>query len=256
VSGGLGITIPTGEDFNVRVVDYSNDDPQDPNDITFPANSPIQMRRSAQQFAFDQRTRTFHIENSVWGVSPFLAGVMLRTDRTFINGFFQVEVPVNSADWQFRERDIDLEVQADTTSLPGDELQFENAASGTIDDQILMQIDVGGGYWLYRNPCKRSLSGLAAILELHYTTTLDDADIVTVPETPIRTGTQANPIGPLDPPRLGNIANRLDILNVTVGTQMLFGENIAVAVGYVAPLRDDFDRTFDGELNVQLNLLR
>jgi hypothetical protein len=120
-----------------------------------------------------------------------------------------------------------------------------------------MQIDVGGGYWLYRNPSKRrSLSGLAALAELHYTTTLDDADIVTVPETPIRTGTQANPIGPLDPPRLGNLANRLDILNVTVGTQMLFGENIAVAVGYVAPLRDDFDRTFDGELNVQLNLLR
>jgi hypothetical protein len=55
---------------------------------------------------------------------------------------------------------------------------------------------------------------------------------------------------------LGNVANRLDILNYTVGGYVTLGQHIAIATGYVVPLRDDDDRTFDGELNVQLNVYR
>ena len=257
VAGGMGLSIPTGEDLNARVVDFSNDIPGDPGDLTPGNPKPIITRGVGQQFAFDQRTRTFEIENSIWGVSPFLAGVFLPTERTFVNGFFQVEVPVNSADWSFREQDIDLEVQANPSLAPT-ALQFDRTLNGTIDDQILMHIDVGGGCWLYRNPCtKKGISGLAALLELHYTTTLDDADIVVVPETPIRTvAAGTTTIGPLAPPRLGNVANRIDILNLTMGSHVLLGDHIAISTAYVAPLRDDFDRTFDGELNVQLNLYR
>ena len=63
-------------------------------------------------------------------------------------------------------------------------------------------------------------------------------------------------IGPTAPPRLGNIANRVDFLNLTMGSHILLGQNALLSTGYVVPLRDDFDRTFDGELNVQLNLYR
>jgi hypothetical protein len=256
-SAGLGVSIPTGEDFNVRVVDYSNDVVADRifGDLTFDPNSPIQMRRNAQQFAFDQRTRTFEIENATWGISPFLAGVMTPSDKTFINGFAQIEIPLNSSDWRFRERDIDLEVQAQP-NLASSPVQFDRTLSGEIEDQFLLHLDLGGGYWFYRNPCKKCLTGVAGLMELHYTTTLDDADIVVVPETPIRTGTAANLIGPLPPPQLGNIANRVDILNYTVGGVVTLGQHVTLATAYVVPLRDDLDRTFDGELNVQLNVYR
>jgi hypothetical protein len=253
VSTGLGLTIPTGEDLDVRVVDYSNDIAGDPGDAF--------ANRGINAFAFDQRTRDFQIENETWGIAPYLAAAVQPTDRTFVNAFFQIDVPLNSSDWQFRERDIDLEIQAFTDFFGLQALnleeQFRSAASGTIEDQTLMHIDIGGGYWVYQNPCASGLRGVAALLELHYTTTLEDADIVVVPETPIRTQDGSGGlIGPLAAPRLGNIANRVDYLNLTMGSQMIIGRNAALAAGYVVPLRDDLDRTFDGELNVQLNLYR
>ncbi len=253
VSSGLGVTIPTGEDLNVTVVDYSNDIAGDPGDAFLP--------RGINAFAFDQRTREFEIENETWGLAPFLAAAMRPTDRTFVNAFFQIDVPLNSSDWRFRERDIDLEIQAfvDAFGLQGQnfEEQFRNSASGEIDDQTLMHIDVGGGYWLYQNLNAPTVRGIAALLELHYTTTLEDADIAIVPEVPIRTQDGSGGlIGPLDPPRLGNIANRVDYLNLTMGSHVLLGQNALISTAYVVPLRDDYDRTFDGELNVQFNLYR
>ncbi len=255
VSTGLGITIPTGNDLDARVVDYSNDVPGDRNDLL------PQVPRGPNQFAFDQRTRTFRIKNETWGLAPFLAAAAQPTDRTFLNGFFQIDVPLNSSDWEFRERDVDLEQlainQAGLGSGMVSEVQFVDSARGQIDDQVLMHIDVGGGYWLYQNPNAEYIRGLAGLLELHYTTTLEDADIVVVPETPLRTQDGSGGlIGPLAAPRLGNIANRVDFLNLTMGTQIVLGRHTTLSTGYVVPLRDDLDRTFDGELNVQLNVYR
>lgn len=256
VSAGLGVTIPTGEDLNATVVDYSNDVPGDPGDAVFV--------RQPNQFAFDQRTRQFHIDNSTWGLSPFLAAAATPSDRTFFNGFVQVDCPVNSSDWTFRETDRDLEILFDPYVVGSNPnapasvqaIQFDRTLSGTIRDQYLLHLDVGGGYWLYRNPTKRHLKGIAGLMELHYTGTLDSADIVTVRETPIRTVDASGLVGPLAPPRLGNIANRLDILNFTVGSTILVGKNAAISTAYVAPLRSGMNRTFDGELNVQLNWYR
>jgi hypothetical protein len=256
VSAGLGVTIPTGEDLNARVVDFSNDIQGDFGDAF--------SNRPPNQFAFDQRTRWFEIQNQTWGIAPFLAAAMTPTNRTFVNAFAQVDIPLNSSDWTFRETDIDLELLHDpTVFLPNSPLprelqhiQFDRTLSGTIDDQYLLQLDVGAGYWFYRNPCKKCVKGVAGLLELHYTGTLNDADIVTIPEIPLRTGLQNDPIGPTPPPRLGNIANRVDILNVTIGSHILVGPHASISTAYVAPLRDELDRTFDGELNVQLNLYR
>jgi hypothetical protein len=267
VASGLGIIIPTGEDLNVRVVDYNDDNVlafirgTDPGELVDPDINEAIRRVTVGQFAFDQRTRDFLIENETWGLSPFLAAAAQPTDKTFVNGFFQIDVPLNSSDWSFSESDVDLEqlafVQAGTGTLSP--VQSTNSASGTIEDQTLMHIDLGAGYWLYQNPCSPTVKGLAALMELHYTTTLEDADIVVVPETPITTGLGGSPfnrVGPLDRPQLGNIANRVDYLNLTLGSTIVLGNDATLAVGYVAPLRDDLDRTFDGEVNVQLNIYR
>ena len=255
LSSGLGVTIPTGADLNARVVDYSNDIPGDPGDLVNPNRNPL-----SNQFAFDQRTRNFIVKNQTWALSPYLALAAAPTCRSFVNAFAQVEVPLNSSNWSFRERDIDLEVLADPTvnSNTGSAVQFDNSASGKIRAQTLLHLDAGGGYWFYRNPQKtRGVTGLAGLMELHYTGTLQNADIVTVPETPIRTSVGGGTlIGPLPPARLGNIANRVDILNYTVGGHMLLGRNMVLSTAFVAPLRKNFDRTFDGELNAQLNIYR
>jgi hypothetical protein len=216
------------------------------------------------QFAFDQRTRWFEIENETWGISPCLAAAGTPTDKTFVNAFAQVEVPLNQSSWRFREQDVDLELLFDPTvslvnsPIPRDQqhIQYDRTASGKIEDQHLLHLDIGGGYWLYRNPCHHSLTGVAGLMELHYTGTLDDADIVTVPETPIRTFDSTGLIGPLPAPRLGNVANRVNILNYTIGGVVTLGQHTTLATGYVVPLRDGQDRTFDGELNVQLNVYR
>lgn len=266
VSTGLGVSIPTGKDLNARVVDFSNDVAQDRplGDLVFPPDSPEDVRRRMTQFAFDQRTRWFEIENETWGISPFLAAAATPTDKTFVNAFAQVEIPLNQSEWRFREQDIDLELLFDPTvslansPIPRElqHIQFDRSASGKIEDQHLLHLDIGGGYWFFRNPCHDGLTGLAGLMELHYTGTLDDADIVVVNETPIRTFDASGLIGPLPPPRLGNIANQVHILNYTVGGVVTLGQNITLATAYVVPLRDDLDRTFDGELNVQLNVYR
>ncbi len=55
-------------------------------------------------------------------------------------------------------------------------------------------------------------------------------------------------------PQLGNIANRVDILNATIGTVMQFRNSASLAAGYVAPLsRGETNRFFDGEFNLQFN---
>src|SRR5205807_6870692 len=89
-----------------------------------------------------------------------------------------------------------------------------------ISEQSLMQVDVGAGYWLLRDPQATWITGIAPSLELHYTTTLKDASVVTLPGDPLL---QTNPNAPgkliqEQPPRVGNLHNRVDILDMTVPT--------------------------------------
>src|SRR5262249_35132499 len=78
LSGGLGVTAPTGPDTNIRVTDYIG--PSFLNSATY------------------QRVRTFRIENATWSVSPFLAYVSApATGRWFHQGFLEFETPLNSS---------------------------------------------------------------------------------------------------------------------------------------------------------------
>ncbi len=274
VSGGLGVTAPTGPDLSVRVVDFTNDDPVfnrgngTGNDLAFPLfGTTNQVPAVVQGFfpvAIDQRTRTFDIENETWGVSPFLAMTSVPTDRVYFNAFWQVDVPVNSSSWRYTESDLDLQGVDGIAGTADDNFEQvfpeDRVRTGEIDDQVLMHFDIGGGYWHYRDPCAKYITGLASLLELHYTTTLNDADVITVDSTPIRDSAldrQGNVQSFERAPRIGNIGNRVDILDLSVGAHTLIGSNMLLTTGYNMPLRDDeFDRTFDGEFSVILNVFR
>lgn len=252
VSAGSGLSLPTGPDLHATVVDYSNDDPADPNDLVL-ADPVLRAQRAAQNFVFDQRIRDFTVYNQTYGLSPFIAMAMQPNQRYFLNGFFQLDLPLNESDWRYRSIDRDLEVVSGLSGGPVGGVQQIESLSGSIRDQILMHIDVGGGYWLYQNPSAPTVTGLASIIELHYTTSLDDADITTVPSTQIR----AQPGDPLEArPQIGNLANRVDILDLTLGGHIQLGRRASLAVGAVLPLRNGDDRTFDAEGSIQLNLYR
>lgn len=111
---------------------------------------------------------------------------------------------------------------------------------GKLTEQNLGFLDLGVGYWLYRDPEAPRMTGLAAIAEVHYTSTLQDADVV-------RGFVDGAPV------TIGNVANRFDVVNGTVGVQMLLFDTSSLRVGGVFPIGNEDRRLFDSEVQVQFN---
>jgi hypothetical protein len=112
---------------------------------------------------------------------------------------------------------------------------------GRFNQQNLLFLDLGSGYWLYQNDASEGLNSLAAILELHYTSSLQDTDTVTGDAG----GRVVN---------FTNNANRFDILNLTAGLQAQFNTLWFMRVACVVPLgAGDDNRFFDAEVQVQVN---
>src|SRR5262249_42111838 len=129
------------------------------------------------------------------------------------------------------------------------------AVRSGITEQTLMQLDWGAGYWLLRDPSRTWITGIAPSLELHYTTTLQNASVVTLPGDPLF---QIDPNNPRrliqeQPPRVGNLRNRVDILDLTVASTFLISNRATLATGFSFPLKRDSDRTFDWEFQLQFN---
>lgn len=138
--------------------------------------------------------------------------------------------------WQFFTQ-VDFDANGNRFVLPSTSGLFgisppANNISETLQDQTLLFLDLSVGYWLYKDDyCRGYLTGLAPMLELHYTTTLQDQD-------------------------LGNLGvfvpiERRDVLNLTAGMFFQIGQMSSLKVGVVSPLREDFDKIFDAEVGVQ-----
>jgi hypothetical protein len=54
-------------------------------------------------------------------------------------------------------------------------------------------------------------------------------------------------------PIVGNIRNRLDLLNLTVGATFVFRNQTTLATAFAFPLNSGDNRTFDWEFQLQLN---
>ncbi|MCH7988792.1 MAG: hypothetical protein IID46_06515, partial [Planctomycetes bacterium] len=81
------------------------------------------------------------------------------------------------------------------------------------------------------------LTGLAAVLELHYTTALQDTDSVSAGDGSLV---------------LSNTINRFDVVNLTVGMHAQINRMTDVRIGGVIPLRNSQNRFFDSELMVSV----
>lgn len=162
-------------------------------------------------------------QNDALYLLPYL-GALWGGDRPyFINAFLQFDFATGGNRIETRD------VGGPTTTL------------GRFNPQNLLFVDIGTGYWLYQNPQSDGLTNLAAVLELHYTSSLQDTDRV-VGNTPGRLVDFTNNF------------NRFDILNLTAGLQAQFNTLTFVRVACVVPLgaRDD-QRFFDSEFQVQVN---
>lgn len=160
------------------------------------------------------------VNNDAVHLMPFVGFVGAPSDNWFCNGFLEVDVPLNG-----------------NAVLVGDPFF---PVTGVLNEQTVLNLDLAAGRWLYRDPSAPLLTGLAAIVEMHYTTTLNDADLVTA-------------ITPQVDYALSNFANRMDVVNATVGIHTEIARHTTLRVGGVFPLTDGTDRLFDTEVQIQLN---
>lgn len=162
-------------------------------------------------------------QNDALYLLPYI-GALWGGDRPyFINAFLQFDFATGGNRIDTRD------VGGPTTTL------------GLFNQQNLLFVDIGTGYWLYQDPQSNGLTNLAAVLELHYTSSVQDTDRVV-----------GNTSGRLV--EFTNNFNRFDILNLTAGFQAQFNTLTFVRVACVVPLgaRDD-QRFFDSEFQVQVN---
>jgi len=136
--------------------------------------------------------------------------------------------------WQaFVQLDVDLNGNPISADVNG----INRIPVGVLQDQTLMFVDLGVGYWL-REPGESTLA-VALTAELHWSGTLQNADTVTAVNLNI---TNAN--------------NRYDVLNVTVGASVLVNERFTVRPAMVIPLASGDGEQFDFEAMVQMNFWR
>jgi hypothetical protein len=238
-SGGLSINIPTAPDTRVHVRDFLSN-----------AFGPTELTTASIV-----RDREFDITNDNWNLSPFFAVLTTPTYRWFAQGFMQFDFPLTNNKIIYTDRMSQPGLPI--TSLPAMvqplALQAPFTASRGIGEQILMHVDAGVGYWLVRNPSAQWVTGIAPSLELHYTTTLENAQIVTLPNDPSTTRAPGGDFTLEAAPQVGNRRNRIDILDLTVGNTFEIANRVTVATGLIFPLKRNSDRTFDWEFQLQLN---
>jgi hypothetical protein len=176
-------------------------------------------------------TANLRFENEAVHLLPWLGFLYAPGDPQwgwgsglFMTGFVQVDVAANGNNVQFVD--------------PGSGARTN---LGRYTEQTLLFADLGVGHWLYRDSDAPRWTGLAVVGELHYTTSLQDTDVLA--------GT-ANGTGAV----ITNVANRVDVLNGTIALQALMFDASSLRVGGVFPLGSDPERRFfDAEVQVQFN---
>lgn len=165
----------------------------------------------------------FTMHNHAVHLMPFVAITGAPNPCWFYHAFLQVDVPANGN--------------------PIDYVDYYGSGTlGTYNEQTLLYLDVSLGRWWYRNPCARVLTGLAGLVELHYTTALQDSDLI---YQPLEGSTWTRFW-------FTNLANRVDELNLTAGLHAELAHDTVVRTGAVVPLRQADNREFDAELQVQI----
>ena len=165
-------------------------------------------------------TDLVRIANDSVYLMPFLGALYTPDDRFFTQGFLQFDAPANGN-----------HVSVNNTFNGG-----PLAAAGTIRDVPFVFVDIGSGYWLYRNDEGSGLTGFSATAELHYNSSLESTSV-------LNTGAY----------QIGSISNSIEMLTGVVGGHLYFNRSTSLTVGYTFPIGNSADQMFKGELRAFLN---
>jgi hypothetical protein len=160
------------------------------------------------------------IENQSLHVAPFVGLGLNPSERLFALSFLQFDFDTSG-------------YAVSVANVDPDDPNLITIERGRLYDQSLMFADVSLGYWLYRNPSAAVFTALAPTVELHYTTTIEDAD---------------------EAAGISNVLNRVDVLNLTAGFQAHIGQHSAANIAMAFPLRGGEEALFDSEFLLQYNL--
>ena len=134
----------------------------------------------------------FRFENHAVFLSPYFAIERTPTDNWFWNMFSYLDVALNEYD-----------ISRATAGVPGTQVSI-----GDFRPQLMWHLDLSTGVWLYRTPISgqgraQGLTGVAAIAEVHYAATLEDAS--------------NNVFALLNVSTFGQSRNNMNIVNLTSG---------------------------------------
>ena len=130
------------------------------------------------------------------------------------------------------------------TALNGDSISADLTGTslqniGTFTDSTLLHLDAALNRIVYTNPRAQRVKSVSLNAELHFTTSLEDSDIVS-----------GNGL------TYTNLKNKFNVLNATTGFHVQLGNDLVVTPAISVPIRDGLDEQFDYEAIVQFNYLR
>lgn len=159
-----------------------------------------------------------NFQNDAFHLLPYIGLIHTHQDRLFLTAFAQVDLATS-----------------------GNEVLLNNESLGYFNEQNLLYLDLAVGSFLFNDPTARRLTSVAVSGEVHYTSTMQDTDVIAASDL-------------FNAMRITNPYNRQDIVNGTVAVQFAIANTTNFRVAGVFPLGSDIDqRYFDSELQFQVN---
>ncbi len=221
INGGAGVNLPTGRDVVFTSVI---------SDTNYTADG-----STFNDLDWTHRTR---VSNDTVSLVPFLSAAFIPAPNWFMQGFLQVDVPLNEST-----------VTVDSTAVFNGSFPFTESASFTDDfaQQSVVRFNGSIGRWLWRGDTQRLIQSAGFVFECHYSSTLNDGQFVGTQAINSDLGNGESFIG------AGNPFNRQHNLNVVGGIPLVIG-NTAINLGVVAPVgQNDDDRGFDFEFTFSID---
>lgn len=227
VSTGLGINIPTADDATI-MQSYDTD---------------VTINSAAGIDGVADLTIDGYFANDTVNLVPYVAWYYQPRARLFHQGFLQIDVPLNGSDGSMS---VDGTITPDSAYAP---VAISTTAAGEITQPTLLRANMGLGYWLMEGRSNGRRTGVAALLEVHYTTSFDDANSLEAALGTLVDGGGSLPAIPLDI-EAGAGRSRTDVVNLSTGLAIDLGSCL-VTNGFILPISDH--RYFDFEYNLQVN---
>ncbi len=158
------------------------------------------------------------VENEAVHLLPYAALQFAPDENWFFNAYAQVDVAANG----------------NGVTITGPAL----TASDHVSEQTLLYLDAAAGYWWYRSDNEDGLTGLASVLELHYTGSLGNPPVNNIDRNGFL--------------YYGSGQKRVDVVNMTAGINSEWWHHTSLRTAVVVPLGGESNRFFDGEVQVAL----